>query len=224
MTSENPDKETLPKNPWLTPRKRQKYQSFEDLAAAETEGVDFHIRKRSGRSGIAVIAIHGGGIEPGTTEIAEAVAGDRHAFYTFSGLKQFRNFDLHITSRRFDEPRGEDLVKRSTTVLSIHGCGDTVPMIYIGGQNTELRRRIQTALEDAGFRVRKAVRFPGLSPMNICNRCLTGEGVQLEFCAGLRRMLFENMARPVRKNPTPLFNRLVEALRIALVEEPATQI
>lgn len=222
MLTNSREKGAALRNPWLRPRKRQKYQSFEDLAAVEREGVDFHIRERSGRSGIAVIAIHGGGIEPGTTEIADAVAGDRHAFYTFSGLKPSRNFDLHITSRRFDEPRGEALVAQSTTVLSIHGCGDDVPMIYVGGQNLDRRRRVEAALEEAGFKVRKAVRFPGLSPMNICNRCRSGEGVQLEFCAGLRRMLFENLTRPDRKNPTPLFNRLVEALRIALVEESAT--
>lgn len=218
MPTENTPPTHALKNPWLAPKKRQKYRSFEELSAVETEGVDFRVRKRVGHSGVAVISIHGGGIEPGTTEIAEAVARDRHSFYTFSGLKPVGNFDLHITSRRFDEPRGEELVAEATTVLSIHGCGDDVPMIYIGGQNVELRRKVETALVDAGFKVRKAVRFPGLSPMNICNRCRSGEGVQLEFCAGLRRMMFENLGRPDRKKPTPLFDRLVEALRAALVE------
>jgi phage replication-related protein YjqB (UPF0714/DUF867 family) len=63
------------------------YASYCALQVNETLGVDYRIRVRRGCSGIAVMAIHGGGIEPGTTEIAEAVAGDRHTFYTFSGLK-----------------------------------------------------------------------------------------------------------------------------------------
>ena len=64
-----------------------KYRTFRQLSACETEDIDYRIRCRPGRTGIAVVAIHGGGIEPGTSEIAEAVAGDRHSFYTFRGIK-----------------------------------------------------------------------------------------------------------------------------------------
>lgn len=119
-----------------------KYRSFEELAANETDGVDYRIRERYGLSGIAVIAIHGGGIEPGTTEIAEAVAGERHAFYTFSGLKPSGNACLHITSRHFNEPRGLRLVQHARTVVSIHGCGDTEPVVLLGGRFVRLGQRI----------------------------------------------------------------------------------
>lgn len=43
-------------------------------------------------------APHGGGIEPGTSEIADAIGGERGSFYTFGGLKSSGTADLHITS------------------------------------------------------------------------------------------------------------------------------
>ncbi len=47
----------------------------------ETKGKDYRIHLRHGKSGILVMAPHGGGIEPGTTEIADAVAGAERSFY-----------------------------------------------------------------------------------------------------------------------------------------------
>lgn len=194
----------------------RKYRSFEELAANETEGIDFRIRERDGLSGIALIAIHGGGIEPGTTEIAEAVAGDRHAFYTFSGLKPSGNACLHITSRHFNEPRCLSLVQRAHTIVSIHGCGDTESVVLRGGRFDRLGQRIKKSIEDAGFPVRRSVRFPGLSPHNICNRCRLRMGVQLEVSAGLRTRMFDNLTRAQRKKPSPLLSRFVSAMQAAL--------
>jgi len=194
----------------------RKYRSFEELAANETDGIDFRIREREGLSGIALIAIHGGGIEPGTTEIAEAVAGDRHAFYTFSGLKPTGNASLHMTSRHFNEPRCLCLVQRTYTVVSIHGCGDAEPVVFLGGRFDRLGQRIKKSIEYAGFTVRRSVRFPGLSPLNICNRCRLRMGVQLEISAGLRSRMFENLSRLQRKKPSVLFSRFVSAMQAAL--------
>jgi phage replication-related protein YjqB (UPF0714/DUF867 family) len=78
------------------------------------------LRKRDGVA--ALIAPHGGGIEPGTSEVADAIAATDFSFYAFEGIKADGNRrDLHITSRRFDEPRCVDLVKASPQVISIHG-------------------------------------------------------------------------------------------------------
>jgi phage replication-related protein YjqB (UPF0714/DUF867 family) len=60
----------------------EKYNSFSDLSRKETAGVDYHVIQRAGGSGITVMSIHGGAIEPGTTEIADAVAGEMHSFYS----------------------------------------------------------------------------------------------------------------------------------------------
>ncbi len=196
-----------------------KYQSFRQLALKEVEGVDYSVRTRSGGSGIAVMAIHGGGIEPGTTEIAEAIAGRYHSFYTFSGLKDKGNGILHINSSRFDEPRGLEIAKTAWTIVSLHGCSDPGSMILLGQKNSPLKSAIQKSLEKAGFRTRESLRFPGMNPFNICNRCRSGEGVQLEICSGLRRNMFENLDRFHRK-PTAMFAQFVDAIKSTLEDIP----
>lgn len=192
---------------------KTKYRSFKTLASNECEGVDYCIECRHGTSEIAIIAIHGGGIEPGTSEIAEATAGELHSFYSFSGLKVSGNFSLHITSRRFDEPTGIDMVGGSDTVISIHGCGDTDSKILLGGRDIVLRDKIGKSLEKFGFQVKNSFRFPGLSPLNICNRCRSGAGVQLEICLGLRRVMFKSLLRADRDKTTEVFQRFVDALK-----------
>ena len=44
-----------------------KYKDFADLAAHEGEGADYQVRSEVRRSATAIIAPHGGGIEPGTS-------------------------------------------------------------------------------------------------------------------------------------------------------------
>jgi phage replication-related protein YjqB (UPF0714/DUF867 family) len=44
------------------------YKNFADLAAHEKENTDFRIRLVTRRDAAAIIAPHGGGIEPGTAE------------------------------------------------------------------------------------------------------------------------------------------------------------
>ena len=53
-----------------------KYACFEDLSRHEVSGVDFGVRVRQARAPFAIVAPHGGGIEPGTSEIADAVGAD----------------------------------------------------------------------------------------------------------------------------------------------------
>ncbi len=190
-----------------------KYQSFKTLAARESENTDYRIRWRKGTSGIAVMAIHGGGIEPGTTETAEAIADNRHCFYTFSGLKTSGNGLLHITSRRFDEPRALALAKSSAAVISIHGFADKEPWVYIGGKNKFLKDKIDKALSKAGFQIDKSSVFPGLSPMNICNRCRHKAGLQLEISHGLRIRMFEGLKRHQRNKTTGDFRRFVDCVK-----------
>lgn len=42
-----------------------RYASFKDLQDNEVEGIDYRIRSRAGSTGIALLCIHGGDIEPG---------------------------------------------------------------------------------------------------------------------------------------------------------------
>lgn len=193
------------------------YKSFAELNAVEKKGQAFRVFVRNRRTSIAVIAPHGGGIEPGTSEIARAVAGRSLSIYTFDGLRSSGNELLHITSTLFDEPRCLNLVQKTNTVVAIHGCAGTERKILVGGLNIDLSDQIISGLEKAGFRAVKATRqFLGNQPENICNRGLSGQGVQLEIADSLRRSLFRSLDREGRKMPTPVFQKLVNALRAAI--------
>ena len=200
----------------------EKYKTYSELQKNEQKGRDYQIHFRQGRSAIAVIAPHGGGIEPGTTEIADVVADDDHTFYSFEGLKREGNLDLHITSRRFDEPIGVAIVKNANTVLAIHGCNGNERVVYMGGRNDILKQHLRNTLEHTGFSVQENPRFSGQSPLNICNRSRLGKGVQLEIPWGLRLEMFQDLARIHRKRPTKRFWSFVFALRDALSEYLAT--
>ncbi len=65
-----------------------KYANYDDLKQHEREGEDYVILSREGISRIAVIAPHGGGIEPGTVDIADGTTGSKHSFYAFKGIKR----------------------------------------------------------------------------------------------------------------------------------------
>lgn len=192
------------------------YPSFAALREKETFGVDYAIRVRKGHSGIAVMAIHGGGIEPGTTEIADAIAGDLHTFYSFNGLKPSGNAALHISSRKFDEPIGSEIAEHARIVVAIHGCKDRKAMTYVGGRHAPLKLRVKHALAAAGFPVADAIRFPGVNPKNICNRNRLGMGLQLEISHGMRQQLFADLSRLQRNRVTPAFSAYTHALQAGI--------
>ena len=175
-----------------------KYSCFEHLSANESRGADYEIVRRLGTSGIAVIGIHGGDIEPWTSEIAEAIAGPDHSFYTLKGLKKTANSDLHITSTRFDEPEALEIVSRSKTVISIHGSSEEEEFVLVGGIDTTLSRCIEAKLQQAGFKTSrtkkdgKSGNLGGRDKRNICNRSVRAMGVQLEISKGLRARLFRH--------------------------------
>ncbi|MBK3947220.1 poly-gamma-glutamate hydrolase family protein, partial [Staphylococcus haemolyticus] len=64
------------------------YSNFEELKENTTEGKDWRIKTKNRKDNhMLVTAIHGGGIEPGTTELARRVANiGEYDFYTFEGL------------------------------------------------------------------------------------------------------------------------------------------
>lgn len=195
-----------------------KYGSYAELKRFETRGCDYRIHARKGKSGVALMAIHGGEIEPGTLEIAGRAAGDEHSFYAFEGTKEGRNSDLHLRSESFDEPVGVSMAQDADVVVTIHGCEEDFEVIYLGGLHKTLKWVIQKNLNLRGFPVPEHVR-PGLAgthPFNICNRGRTGKGVQIEISRGLRRRMFSGLDREGRATPTETFFSLISALRGAL--------
>jgi phage replication-related protein YjqB (UPF0714/DUF867 family) len=163
------------------------------------------------------MAPHGGRIEPGTTEIADLLAGDDHTFYSFEGLKPSGNWELHLPSICFDEPLALQVLDSATMALVVHGCRGDEDRIYLGGLDLDLKRRIGLALAAAGLVSAERDGILGRHAQNICNRCSSGMGVQLEIPAGFRRESFSNLWwRDHERSPNPL-RVLVSAVRSAMI-------
>jgi len=164
------------------------YRCYADLASAEREGIDYEkvIQPVTGAQ-VAVIAPHGGGIEPGTDTIAAAVAGENFSYYHFRGCKPANNSQLHITSHRFDEPDCVALLACHNWVVAIHGCNDDGEQVFLGGLDTELIADIVSALTAAGIRTETYGHdYPGTHASNICNRGAAAKGVQIELSRAFR--------------------------------------
>ena len=167
------------------------YRNYKELASREVKDKDYQVRMNLRDEHILVMAPHGGKIEPGTTEIAEAIAGMDYSFYSFEDLKAERNSVLHIESHLFNEPRALKLVDKAEIVLTVHGQVDRKDeFVMVGGLNTNLCSVIKRELEAAGFEIRPPTRrLSGIDPMNICNRGKLKSGAQLEISRKIRDSL-----------------------------------
>lgn len=194
-------------------RKQDKYNNFQELAAAKQEGKDYSIAYRNNASHVAIIAPHGGAIEPGTSEIARAIAGEDLSHYAFEGLMSAKNSELHITSNKFDEPRCLDLLRSSATAITIHGAAGTDKTVYIGGLDSETKKRLTDSLTKHGFHVgtHPDSWMQGADNSNICNRGHSGASVQLELSRGLRESFFNSLYD--RDKTTPRLAQFAEAVR-----------
>lgn len=189
------------------------YADYAELAANETEGTDYERTTRAGDTNVAHIAVHGGGIEPATSELADYAAetGD-HAFAAFEGIKSTGNSILHITSTRFDEPKTVDVVTDSDYTISWHGAAGDDPATYVGGRDTDLRDAVREELRDAGFEAPETIPdgLEGEDPDNITNRNASGKGVQLEITRAQRDALL------VGDTPVEAFEEYVAAVERAV--------
>ncbi|MGW3428875.1 poly-gamma-glutamate hydrolase family protein [Streptomyces melanosporofaciens] len=199
------------------------YASYTALAAAQTEGVDYERRSVPVTgSRWCSIAIHGGGIEPGTGEVARAVGASLMSHYEFAGIKAANNGDLHVTSTNFDEPTAQALVTGSLRCLSFHGYTGVAGLAEtsLGGLDTAMGARVGAALQAAGFRVISAAQeISGSDPANIANKTTISAGVQIEMSNALRASFFPNgdLSRTMRDfgQRTAAFNTYVAAIRSA---------
>jgi phage replication-related protein YjqB (UPF0714/DUF867 family) len=195
-----------------------KYRSFAELSAAENAGAYRIVALQRG-SLVAVVAPHAGGIEPGTSEIARAIAGTELSLYLFEGRKVQGNSDLHITSTNFDEPQGLQLASGAQVVLAVHGeVSETRPVVYLGGRDQALGQTLGRHLEAGGFQVEahNNPELQGVHPENICNRGQSAAGVQLEVSRALRLELFPSLLAKGRAAPRQRFHEFVRAVRQGL--------
>jgi phage replication-related protein YjqB (UPF0714/DUF867 family) len=194
------------------------YPNFAALSAVEKENQDFCVRIAARNSSTVILAPHGGGIEPGTSEIAEAIAGPDLSFADFAGLKSNGNEVLHITSTHFDEPRCTALVNAAECVITVHGENSEETIVYLGGKDFTLSARVGEALVKAGFTVKDHPnpRLHGLDESNICNRNSKKAGVQLELSRGQREKFFQALNSTGRKHPKPELIIFANAVRMSL--------
>jgi phage replication-related protein YjqB (UPF0714/DUF867 family) len=201
------------------------YANYAELAAAETEGVDYARRtvEVTGATWTS-IAIHGGGIEAGSGEMAREVGAGLMDHYEFAGLKTSGNVDLHITSTHFDEPICEGIVHNARRCLSFHGYTGTtgVAETAIGGLDAEMVATVTERLEAAGFTVTDAPsEIAGTDPANICNETLISAGVQLELSRAQREAFFPggDLTRAMRDSGqrTDAFHLYATAVRSAFL-------
>lgn len=192
-----------------------KYCSFSELAESEARGRDFRVRFRRRGGATVIIAVHGGGIEPGTSEIADAIAADDLSFYAFEGIKSRGNGQLHITSTRFDEPLCVALVGVSAGAISVHGEDGQRQVVFLGGRDKQTLNRLHASLQQRGFCVEthRSPRLQGLDQANICNRVRSGVGVQFELSKGLRRSFFQSLSKNGRRSKNQRFQEFVAAVR-----------
>ena len=196
-----------------------KYANYIELKSMEQEGRDFRVVIREKpHSTTVIIAPHGGGIEPGTSEIAERIAAEKFSLALFEGMKSNGNSILHVTSTNFDEPKCLALVQSAQNVVAIHGEESNQSIVYIGGADIELGESICSSLKEYGFQVDNHNNFglQGTSINNICNRGIRERGVQLELARGLRETFFNSLSAEGRKKTTKKLNDFASAVQQGL--------
>jgi phage replication-related protein YjqB (UPF0714/DUF867 family) len=172
-----------------------------------------------------LVAPHGGGIEPGTSEILRALTdlGD-WAWYEFAGFLRNGNKEaLHITSTQFDEPTLLTLLPRTNFVLTIHGASETGDQVaYVGGNwdagRATITEMINAATAKHGIHALEApAHLRGAEPTNLTNRGKLAQGIQLEFSRGARNLLFPpDCAREARGRRSPRLRTLARAIHTGL--------
>ncbi|MFJ6630471.1 poly-gamma-glutamate hydrolase family protein [Streptomyces sp. NPDC091376] len=189
-----------------------------------------------------IMAIHGGAIEGGTSELCLAIAGYHpatlaptaaggplHDYWMFEGIASDGNASMHVTSTHNDDRIALSMAAASLNVLSLHGCDaktagtSAAPeAVVVGGRNGDFKARLREELEAADFRTIDGSSVPALAGTdvdNICNKTLLGKGAQLEITEELRRSLFEaghftRLGRPNHTNDR--FTAFVGATRRAI--------
>ena len=103
-------------------------------------------------------------------------------------------------------------------VVSIHGEASTEEVVFLGGRDTDRRRRIRRSLRHSHFTVKTHPnrKLQGCDLKNLCNRGTSGRGVQLELSKGLRLSFFPKLSESGRMTRTQRFLEFVAAVREAL--------
>jgi phage replication-related protein YjqB (UPF0714/DUF867 family) len=146
---------------------------------------------------LGLMAIHGGGIEPGTEEIARFVADHSGAsLYVYAGRRSGGNLSLHRPSHDGKiEERAlfVQFLQHVKIAISIHGHGRGRNRAYVGGLHENMVQRFvelaRPALSQYEWISDPKIIPPGLSgqsPSNVVN-LPPAKGMQLELPSKLRQ-------------------------------------
>jgi phage replication-related protein YjqB (UPF0714/DUF867 family) len=218
-------------------RRHRRHERFDDSLARSCE-----VPKTT------IVAPHGGGIEPGTSELCLAVAGYHpaalpqtppagvtHDYWMFEGVRERDNAPLHVPSIGCDDPMAVSLCAGALNALALHGFRPEPPelpedaqVVLVGGCNETLRRYLLDGFEAADLDAIDAARhgeLDGNDPRNIVNHTLLGMGAQLELSTPLRGAMFGENTRSRRKHTTTqVFWTFVAVCRDALDRLEAEQV
>jgi len=202
----------------------------EILKRGHVLGRDFRVAFGDAKIDLCLlIAPHGGGIEPGSSEIMRAVAElGGWAWYEFAGfLRQGNKEALHITSADFDEPTLKAMLPQAGFVVAFHGSSESKePLVYVGGKwklgRQTISASINAAFREHGIRALDAIdhdvapHLRGLGDSSVTNCGKRAQGVQLEFTRAARDLLFPpNSSREARGRRSAQLRPLVAAIHAA---------
>jgi phage replication-related protein YjqB (UPF0714/DUF867 family) len=201
---------------------KDKYNSFSDLIVKRPHSfkIDFKTKSKS----FLIFTPHGGGIEPGTTELCEWFHENSFSYYSFTGTGKNCK-DLHITSTRFDEGQLLKIIKKHRYAISFHGMTDYMKTkykadIFLGGLNKILLNCTEIKLRANGYSVVTSKQYPksilaASSINNITNKCNSGVGLQIELSEFIRRKFFKGNLRikKGRLHRTPKFDKFCSIIK-----------
>src|SRR5688572_17006698 len=127
-----------------------------------------------------VLALHGGGVEPGTSELCLALAGYHPAggvtggvtydYWMFEGLRSSDNSALHVTSTHCDDPVASALVAGARRAVSLHGCTPSraglpagAAAVLVGGLDATLKQCLLDRYAEAAVEAYDAADVPALA-------------------------------------------------------------
>lgn len=200
--------------------RRDTFNSFSELEKAFPDNKPYSIEvvdRSKHPISVAVLAVHGGVIEPFTDEMAKLIAGNDYSYYLFKAKAvpgTDSDFYLHTTSVHFDEPLALKLVSQSDICISLHGFNDKKKnpngRICVGGGNPDLREKVFTHLKEKlpSVSTESCPSFTAIQAENIVNKCRL-YGVQMETSGELRNLL---------KSSPEMAQKYADAIRAALFE------
>ncbi|NLG49710.1 MAG: hypothetical protein GX552_06330 [Chloroflexi bacterium] len=196
------------------------YRDFAELVLHTIKDQDYRFVITNQSADVTVASIHGGGIEPLTSELAAAIADKQYNLYDLRGLRAQGNDLLRIPVHHFDEVRLRSLMQRSQVGVGIQGIAGSDTVVHLGGSNKRLREIVRQHLEEAGFETGGPVSMRASHDPALFFNWPARGGVQIELTTTLREQMaggpLEGFAWEDASRWQPLFHTFVKAVRAAL--------